>query len=131
MKIIFGYKEVENTGLVEYFEIKLKENEDEIRKINYEKYMLTSLIEDFHHIAIFDEYYGKLKAMRNNEIENVEFQGNNFNYYANVDRVEIEKKLTGEKWSCTFEEYRKIIKGWKEFLGLRRKEQTKVEVSIF
>lgn len=130
MKIIFEYKEIEGLGLVESFEIKMTENEKVDQLEEYEQYLLTSTVQDFHYIAIFDEYYNKLKAMRNKEIEDVSFEGNNFKYYATLEKVIITKKSSQESWECTFEEYRKVIKAWKEFIGLNRKPQTKVEVKI-
>ena len=138
MKIVFGYYEDKDFGLTEYSEIEFSPEdtkEDAKKKSKYKKYLLTGIMEDFQYPEILSDFYEEIKALERGEINCLLWDGQAFQHEITREKVTFTNTIFGickeyPLWSCSFKEYRKVLKVWKEFLGLPRKEQTKVEVKI-
>ena len=138
MKIIFGYYEDESFGLTEYSEIEFSSSdkqEDIEKKVEYKRYLLTGIMEDFQYPEVLSEFYDKIKMLERGEIDELLWDGQAFQHKIDREKVTFIHTIFGvceeyPLWSCGFKEYRKVLKVWKEFLNLPRKEQTKLEVKI-
>ena len=138
MKIIFGYYEDESFGLTEYSEIEFSSSdkqEDIERKGEYKRYLLTGIMEDFQYPEVLSEFYEEIKMLERGEIDELLWDGQSFQHKIDRERVTFIHTIFGiceeyPLWSCRFKEYRKVLKVWKDFLNLPRKEQTKLEVKI-
>lgn len=137
MKILFGYYEDVDFGLTQYSEIKFEANETKEsaeRKANYKKYLLSAIMEDFVHINVLDDFYKDVKNLLNGEIESLTWNGNLFYHkLTKSDATFIckdEKNTEYQEWSCPLKEYKRVLQAWKEFISLKSKPQTQIEVEI-
>ncbi len=137
MKILFGYYENIDFGLTQYSEIKFEANETEEsieKKTNYKKYLLTAIMEDFVHINVLDDFYRDVKNLLNGEIESLTWNGNMFYHRLTKNTATFvckdENSTKCQEWSCPLKSYKRVLQAWKEFISLKSKPQTQIEVEI-
>ena len=136
MKIIFGYYEDEDFGLTPYPDISypdkkkfdsFEEYAKEEEKIGeYTKFLITGIMEDFQYVEMLDDFLVEIKT---------DWDGQAFQHKINKKKVELTHTIFGEceeypKWSCKFDDYKKVLYGWAKFLKMPEGLKTKLEVEI-
>ena len=145
MKIIFGYYEDEDFGLTPYPDISCPDKEkfdssEEYRKAEskieeYKKILITGIMEDFQYIEMLDDFLVEIKKVDIGKQKETEWDGQAFQYKINKKKVELTHTIFGEceeypKWSCKFDDYKKVLYGWAKFLKMPESLKTKLEVEI-
>ena len=152
MIIKFGYYNDEDFGLTAFPEIEFSEKEiSENKKINklknqknkdlkkkkkeYEKYLITGIMEDFPDIEIINDFLLKLEKVKAGKLEEIIWDGQAFQHKINKEMVEFEHTIFGiceeyPLWNCKFEEYKKVLEGWEKFLGMEVDLGSEVIVEI-
>lgn len=145
MKVVFSYYEDEDFELTSYPDIIVEEgrkksskeiphtDSKEIR--NLRKYLITGIMEDFQYVELFDDFFEELEKLERGEVEEVEWDGQAFQHKITKEKVEFTHTIFGEcpeypKWMCKYEEYKKILSGWRKFLEMPVNMKSKIEIYI-
>ena len=145
MIIKFGYYNDEDFGLTAFPEIKFSEKEIvknkkkngylEKKKTEYTKYLITAIMEDFPDVEIVNDFFPQLKEVEAGKVQEIIWDGQAFQHKINREKVKFEHTSFGiceeyPLWSCEFEEYKKILEGWKKFLGMEVDLESQVIMEI-
>ncbi len=145
MIIKFGYYNDEDFGLTAFPEIKFSEKEIvknkkkngylEKKKTEYTKYLITAIMEDFPDVEIVNDFFPQLKEVEAGKVQEIIWDGQAFQHKINREKVKFEHTIFGiceeyPLWSCEFEEYKKILEGWKKFLGMEVDLESQVIMEI-
>ena len=145
MKIIFGYYDDEDFGLTAYPDIlysdkkkfdSSKEYKREEEKIEeYRKFLITGIMEDFQYVEVLEDFLPEIKKVDTGKLKETEWDGQAFQHKITGKKVEFTHTIFGEceeypKWSCKFEEYKKVLYGWDKFLKMPESLETKLEIEI-
>ena len=145
MKIIFGYYEDEDFGLTPYPDIfhpdkgkfdSFEEYAKEEEKIGeYTKFLITGIMEDFQYVEMLDDFLVEIKKVDTEKQKETEWDGQAFQHKINKKKVELTHTIFGEceeypKWSCKFDDYKKVLYGWAKFLKMPESLKTKLEIEI-
>lgn len=145
MKIIFGYYDDEDFGLMEYPEIVFphkEEFEDEkdfekfVKKAeNITKYLITGIMEDFQYSESCEMFLKDIKKVESGEKREVMWDGQAFQHKLNKNKVTFNHTIFDDseeypEWSCKFKEYKKVLIGWEKFLRMKKSLKSKVEIEI-
>nr|WP_314114495.1 hypothetical protein [uncultured Leptotrichia sp.] len=145
MIIKFGYYDDEDFGLTAFPEIKFSEKEItknnkkngylEKKKVEYTKYLITGIMEDFPDMEIIDIFLPQLEKVEAGKIQETAWDGQAFQHKINKEKVEFEHTIFGiceeyPLWECKFEEYRKVFESWKKFSEMEVDLKSEVAVEI-
>ncbi len=148
MKIVFAYYDDPDFGLTEYPEI-IEDKKDYVlsgktyqsrktlseRKKDYGKYLVSGIMEDFQYVEVFEDFLKEMKDLEEGKIEILEWDGQAFQHKITRDSVEFTHTIFGEcekynKWECSYNEYKKVLLGWKKFLKMPKSMKSKIEIEI-
>ena len=145
MKIIFGYYDDEDFGLIPYPDIscpdkknfasfeEYKKEEEKIEE--YKKFLITGIMEDFQYVEMLDNFLLEIKKVNTGKQKETEWDGQAFQHKINKKKVELTHTIFGEceeypKWRCKFDDYKKVLYGWAKFLKMPESIKTKLEIEI-
>ena len=145
MKIIFGYYEDEDFGLIPYPDISypdkgkfdsFEEYAKEEEKIGeYTKFLITGIMEDFQYVEMLDDFLLEIKKVDTGKQKETEWDGQAFQHEITPHYVQFVHTIFGDSeeypvWTCRLKEYKKVLYAWKSFLGLPKDLESRIEVSI-
>ena len=144
MIIKFGYYDDEDFGLTAFPEIRFSEKEItknkrsehlEKKKEEYTKYLITGIMEDFPDLEIINIFLPQLEKVETGKVQETVWDGQAFQHKINKEKVEFEHTIFGiceeyPLWSCKFEEYKKVLKGWEKFLEMEVDLRSEVVMEI-
>ena len=110
-------------------------NSEEEKIGEYTKFLITGIMEDFQYVEMLDDFLLEIKKVDTGKQKETEWDGQAFQHKINKKKVELIHTIFGEceeypKWSCKFDDYKKVLYGWAKFLKMPESLKTKLEVEI-
>ena len=145
MKIIFGYYDDEDFGLTPYPDISSPDKKDfasfeeykkeEEKAEEYRKFLITGIMEDFQYVEVLEDFLPEIKKVDIGKLKETEWDGQAFQHKITGKKVEFMHTIFGEceeypKWSCKFDEDKKVLYGWDKFLKMPKSLETKLEIEL-
>ena len=135
MKIIFGYYDDEDFGLTPYPDISSPDKKEEEKIGEYTKFLITGIMEDFQYVEVLEDFLPEIKKVATGKLKETEWDGQAFQHKITGKKVEFTHTIFGEceeypKWSCKFDEYKKVLYGWDKFLKMPESLETKLEIEL-
>ena len=135
MKIIFGYYDDEDFGLTPYPDISSPDKKEEEKIGEYTKFLITGIMEDFQYVEVLEDFLPEIKKVDTGKLKETEWDGQAFQHKITGKKVEFTHTIFGEceeypKWSCKFDDYKKVLYGWAKFLKMPESLKTKLKVEI-
>ena len=104
--------------------------DDEKYDVNYSRY-LAGAVWEMGYISAVDYELDEIEKVENGEIECFEIGTEIFFTSVYKDRVEFESDFYDwPDWSCTLEEYKRVLLGKKAFLMLPKELESYLEIKI-
>ena len=127
MKVKFFYKIAKNEEL---WSLLCKIIDDEKYDVNYSCY-LAGAVWEMGYISDVDYELDEIERVENGEIECFETGTEIFFTSVYKDRVEFESDFYDwPDWSCTLDEYKRVLLGKKTFLMLPKEIESYLEIKI-
>ncbi len=135
MKIIFGYYDDEDFGLTPYPDISSPDKKEEEKIGEYTKFLITGIMEDFQYVEVLEDFLPEIKKVDTGKLKETEWDGQAFQHKITGKKVEFTHTIFGgceeyPKWSCKFDEYKKVLYGWDKFLKMPESLETKLEIEL-
>ena len=128
MKVKFFYKLAKNGEL---WPLLCEIIDDEKYNVNYSRY-LAGAVWQMRYISDVDRELDEIERVENGEIECFETGTEIFFTSVYKDRVEFESDgfYDWPDWSCTLDEYKRVLLGKKTFLMLPKEIESYLEIKI-
>ena len=128
MKVKFFYKLAKNGEL---WPLLCEIIDDEKYNVNYSRY-LAGAVWQMRYISDVDRELDEIERVENGEIECFETGTEIFFTSVYKDRVEFESDgfYDWPDWSCTLDEYKRVLLGKKAFLMLPKEIESYLEIKI-
>lgn len=128
MKVKFFYKIAKNGEL---WPLLCEIIDDEKYNVNYSRY-LAGAVWQMRYISDVDRELDEIERVENGEIECFETGTEIFFTSVYKDRVEFESDgfYDWPDWSCTLDEYKRVLLGKKAFLMLPKEIESYLEIKI-
>ena len=128
MKVKFFYKIAKNGEL---WPLLCEIIDDEKYDVNYSRY-LAGAVWEMRYVSDVDRELDEIERVESGEIECFETGTELFATYVYKDRVKFESDdfYDCPDWSCTLDEYKRVLLGKKAFLMLPKEIESYLEIKI-
>lgn len=103
----------------------------------FSKYLLSAITSDFpgHSKHLCDEALIDIERLERGDIDAAEWGGKCFLHFLTREVVSFEHAVYGQsvtwpRWTCTLEQYRVVLLGWRQFLSMPESMESQLAVTL-